>query len=155
MKRLNSPFVAFAVASALLTAISLAGCGQPTSNPSPTSVADSQPGAVDAAGDGHDHSGWWCSEHGVPEEECSMCSSKAADDFKAKGDWCEEHNRAESQCFKCDPSARRDTRSCMSPSSARRRPNGRTNIANRFDRRVRAAEPGTAKPCRIENWGRG
>jgi hypothetical protein len=54
--------------------------------------------------DDHDHGGYWCVEHGIPEEACSMCSSKAADDFKAKGDWCEEHSRAESQCFKCDPS---------------------------------------------------
>ncbi len=50
-----------------------------------------------------DHSGWWCPEHGVPEEECSMCSASAAKDFKAKDDWCEEHNRAESQCFICNP----------------------------------------------------
>ncbi len=50
-----------------------------------------------------DHSGWWCTEHGIPEEVCSMCSSKAAADFKAKGDWCADHNRAESQCFICDP----------------------------------------------------
>jgi hypothetical protein len=56
-----------------------------------------------AAGAG-DHSGWWCPEHGVPEAECSLCSSKAADAFKAKGDWCQEHQRAESQCFLCDPS---------------------------------------------------
>ena len=48
--------------------------------------------------------GWWCTEHGIPEEECSMCSTKAAGDFKAKGDWCEDHNRAESQCFICDAS---------------------------------------------------
>ena len=52
----------------------------------------------------HEHGGWWCVEHGVPEEDCSLCSSKAATAFKEKGDWCEEHNRAESQCFKCDPS---------------------------------------------------
>jgi hypothetical protein len=51
-----------------------------------------------------DHSGWWCAEHGIPEEECSMCSSKVAKEFKAKGDWCEMHKRAKSQCFKCDPS---------------------------------------------------
>jgi cobalt-zinc-cadmium efflux system membrane fusion protein len=50
-----------------------------------------------------DQSGWWCNEHGVPEEECSICSSKAAADFKKKGDWCKEHNRAESQCFLCSP----------------------------------------------------
>jgi hypothetical protein len=51
-----------------------------------------------------DHSGWWCVEHAIPEEDCSMCSSAAAKEFKDKDDWCEEHNRAESQCFICDPS---------------------------------------------------
>lgn len=51
----------------------------------------------------HDHGGWWCAEHGVPEEECSLCSTDAAEACKAKGDWCEEHGRAESQCFLCDP----------------------------------------------------
>jgi hypothetical protein len=54
----------------------------------------------------HDHSGWWCDEHGVPEEECSMCSAKVAKAFKDKGDWCKEHDRAKSQCFICDPSLR-------------------------------------------------
>jgi len=51
----------------------------------------------------HDHSGWWCGEHGIPEEVCSMCSSKAAADFQKQGDWCAEHDRAKSQCFECDP----------------------------------------------------
>ena len=51
------------------------------------------------------HASWWCEEHGVPEEMCSMCMSEAAakKKFKDNGDWCKEHNRAESQCFKCDP----------------------------------------------------
>jgi hypothetical protein len=52
----------------------------------------------------HDHSGWWCDEHGVPEAECSMCSARAAAEFKKKGDWCKKHDRAKSQCFICDPS---------------------------------------------------
>lgn len=52
------------------------------------------------------HDGWWCDEHGMPEEECSMCSLKAAKEFKAKGDWCKKHDRAKSQCFICDPSLR-------------------------------------------------
>lgn len=52
----------------------------------------------------HDHSGWWCGEHGVPEAQCSQCSSKVAADFQKKGDWCAEHDRAKSQCFLCDPS---------------------------------------------------
>ena len=54
--------------------------------------------------DEHDHSGWWCVEHGVPEEECALCQTKLVAEFKEKGDWCEEHNRAESQCFICDAS---------------------------------------------------
>ena len=49
------------------------------------------------------HSEWWCSEHGIPEQECTMCSTVAAKEFKAKGDWCKEHNRAKSQCFLCNP----------------------------------------------------
>jgi hypothetical protein len=54
--------------------------------------------------DDDQHSGWWCEEHGVPEHECSMCSSKVAKECKAKGDWCDKHDRAKSQCFICDPS---------------------------------------------------
>ncbi len=72
------------------------GCAQQSSDTQPSdSSANSQ--------EGHDHGGWWCDEHGIPEENCSMCSKKAADEFKEKGDWCDEHNRAESQCFQCDP----------------------------------------------------
>src|SRR5262245_53472759 len=78
-----------------VAAIAVAGCGHNAAQPTPS------PGAFQAAGDVE---GWWCSEHGVPESDCSICSSKAAADFKKKGDWCKEHNRAESQCFICDPS---------------------------------------------------
>ena len=53
---------------------------------------------------GHDHSGWWCAEHGIPEGVCSQCSAKVAADFQKKGDWCADHDRAKSQCFVCDPS---------------------------------------------------
>lgn len=49
------------------------------------------------------HSGWWCDEHGIPEEECSMCNKKVAKELKAKGDWCKKHDRADSQCFICHP----------------------------------------------------
>ena len=42
-----------------------------------------------------DHSGWWCIEHAIPEEECSMCSASYAKECKEKGDWCEKHNRAD------------------------------------------------------------
>jgi hypothetical protein len=63
--------------------------------------------AVNSAGvkavAGHSHDGWWCDEHGVPENVCALCDSKLVADFKAKGDWCEKHNRADSQCFDCHP----------------------------------------------------
>lgn len=52
---------------------------------------------------GHDHSAWWCAEHGVPEEVCGQCNSKLAAEFQKKGDWCEEHDRPDSQCFVCHP----------------------------------------------------
>lgn len=48
--------------------------------------------------------GEWCNPHGILEDECSMCSAKAAKEFKAKGDWCDKHERGKSQCFICDPS---------------------------------------------------
>lgn len=80
----------------LALAVMATGCGQQASENGSTQVSQ-------ASHEDHDHSGWWCVEHGIPEEECSMCSSTAAAKFKEKGDWCEEHNRAESQCFKCDP----------------------------------------------------
>ena len=64
-------------------------------------------GEVRQVGDGRantKHSHWWCDEHGIPENVCSMCSDKVAADFKKKGDWCDKHERAKSQCFLCDPS---------------------------------------------------
>jgi hypothetical protein len=79
--------------------VSMAGCTRdtPTAGPgvSPKKVAEKKD---------HDHSGWWCDEHGVPEAECSMCSAKVAAERKKAGDWCEKHDRAKSQCFLCDPS---------------------------------------------------
>ena len=51
----------------------------------------------------HTHDGWWCDEHGVPEEVCGQCNSKIAAEFQRKGDWCKEHDRPNSQCFVCHP----------------------------------------------------
>jgi hypothetical protein len=93
---------------ALVTAFALSGCGQADNvggqakdtsrKKEPAQVAKNEEKKV------HDHSSWWCDEHGVPEAECSMCSAKVAAAFKKKGDWCEKHDRAKSQCFICDPS---------------------------------------------------
>ena len=69
-----------------------------------------QPGTVEQTGDqdqaAHevaDHSGWWCVEHGIPEDDCAMCNSRLAAEHREKGDWCDEHHRPESQCFICSP----------------------------------------------------
>jgi hypothetical protein len=72
----------------------LAGCSKSTSEAVP---------ATEVAAEGHSHEGWWCDEHGVPEEVCALCNTKLVADFKAKGDWCEEHGRPASQCFICYP----------------------------------------------------
>jgi len=71
----------------------LVGCKQETENAAATTQVS----------DEHNHEGWWCSEHGVPEEVCALCSTRIAAEFKAKGDWCQEHDRPESQCFVCHP----------------------------------------------------
>jgi cobalt-zinc-cadmium efflux system membrane fusion protein len=70
----------------------LIGCSQSAKSPV-DSVAQA----------GHSHEGWWCDEHGVPEEVCARCNTKLVADFKAKGDWCKQHERPDSQCFLCHP----------------------------------------------------
>jgi hypothetical protein len=47
--------------------------------------------------------GWWCEEHGIPEDICGQCTKEYRDKQKAAGDWCETHKRLQSQCFLCDP----------------------------------------------------
>jgi len=49
------------------------------------------------------HEGWWCPEHGVPENVCTRCNDGLTAGFKEKGDWCEKHNLPDSQCFICHP----------------------------------------------------
>lgn len=90
------------------------GCGQSATSPVPKPQAQTQAGAAvhkDGAENSddsnatakHDHSGWWCKEHGVPEGECGRCSSKLAAAFQKDGDWCKDHDRPDSQCFICHP----------------------------------------------------
>ena len=59
--------------------------------------------ATQTSSAGHEHGGWWCDEHGVPEDVCAQCKTELAADFKAKKDWCKEHDRPDSQCFICHP----------------------------------------------------
>ena len=89
-------------------ALMVAGCGQADNKSGQTKEKDTKSSQVAKAETKkpHDHSGWWCDEHGVPEAECSMCSPKVAAEFKKKGDWCDKHDRALSQCFICNPKAK-------------------------------------------------
>jgi hypothetical protein len=89
---------------ALLAAAGFAtgGCG-PTENKVGKGKSGKEKPAQVAEKKEHDHSGWWCDEHGVPEEICGQCSAKAAAECKKKGDWCKEHDRPDSQCFICHP----------------------------------------------------
>jgi hypothetical protein len=95
--------------AALMTV--LTGCGK-DSSPAPTGKTGTAAAPESShhdddgdkhAGGTHDHSGWWCDEHGVPEEECGQCNAKLAAAFQKKGDWCKEHDRPDSQCFICHP----------------------------------------------------
>ncbi|HEX5443746.1 MAG TPA: RND transporter [Pirellulales bacterium] len=94
---------------ALASVLTLTGCGTSANQggaPAAPSAAASTAGGEVNGGDiegGHSRDGWWCAEHGVPEEICAQCSTKLAAQFKAKSDWCQEHDRPESQCFVCNP----------------------------------------------------
>lgn len=107
----------FLSVGAVTLVMAFAGCGQterPQTPKSGATIADSgdadHAAGADAEHDrghkhsaAHDHSGWWCDEHGVPEEECGQCNAKLAAAFQKKGDWCQEHDRPDSQCFICHP----------------------------------------------------
>ncbi len=93
--------------SLLAVAAFAGGCAKPVES-------TDEHGHTHAPGEGHDHehagddhghagSGWWCNEHGVPEEVCALCNSKLAAEFQRNGDWCQEHDRPDSQCFVCHP----------------------------------------------------
>lgn len=81
------------------------GCGRTATTPTGkhTNARGDHDHDATADGKGGDHSGWWCDEHGVPEEVCAQCNSKVAAQFQKKGDWCQEHDRPDSQCFVCHP----------------------------------------------------
>lgn len=83
---------------------SVVGCGQ---QPIENVGVDKKGKEVAKAGDkkttpadpSDEDGGEWCNPHGVAEEECSMCSSKAAKEFKAKGDWCEKARTSQEPVF--------------------------------------------------------
>jgi hypothetical protein len=87
----------------LTAAFVVLGCNQ-NENKAGDAQAKAKTGSTKATDkdDDGDH-GWWCAEHGIPEEECGLCDRDYAKQKKAEGDWCAEHKRVKSQCFKCDP----------------------------------------------------
>jgi hypothetical protein len=84
------------------TALLAGGCNKAENDGNQAGKGNDQK-ATEIAANSDDHSGWWCPEHGIPEEECSMCNVTVAAELKKSGDWCEKHDRAMSQCFICQP----------------------------------------------------
>lgn len=96
--------------AALLAGLfAVVGCGQKTAE---NTGGDKKPKEVAKAGDpkaepkdegGH---GWWCDDHGVVEEECSICQKAVFTKLK-KDEICPKHpDRAKDQCFICYPELR-------------------------------------------------
>lgn len=88
----------------------VAGCGdKPAENVGgdkkgkEVTKADGKGAKAEKEGDGH---GWWCDDHGVVEEECSVCQSKVFKKLKPD-EICPKHtDRAKAQCFICNPDLR-------------------------------------------------
>ena len=90
----------------LLGCMALVGCGPKPSEPVAKSTEKTETKPTEKAADRakeHDHSGWWCPEHGVIEAECSMCQASVFKKLK-KDEICPKHtDRAKAQCFICNP----------------------------------------------------
>lgn len=100
------------VAMALMFCIGLIGCADSKTDSQPdkgdgksgSPVAKAnQPSGKSDHKEEHTLDGFWCADHGLPEEECWKCNQVFCDQCEKKGDWCKEHLRPKSQCFKCDP----------------------------------------------------
>ena len=84
--------------SAVVLLVGSYGC-----NKAPEKSATPAAPVNQVAGEGHSDDGWWCDEHGVPEDMCTRCDATLVAKFKADGDWCKQHDRPDSQCFICHP----------------------------------------------------
>ena len=54
------------ITSAALLLLHAGGCGQSSKSSKPVEAP------TKVAAEGHSHDGWWCDEHGVPEEVCAL-----------------------------------------------------------------------------------
>jgi len=106
----------FAITLFSIVALVLCACskhsdddGHEHGTKAPASTA--QHGTPDAVAGSYED---WCTEHEVPESQCTRCDPALAAAFKATGDWCNEHGLPESHCVKCD-SSRKSTRPQKEP----------------------------------------
>lgn len=88
------------IAITAVSGFTLSGCGQSAKDSATVTETSTKTSAAKAA---IDDGGWWCEEHGVPEEECALCDPSLVAKFKEAGDWCDEHKRPESHCYLCSP----------------------------------------------------
>ncbi|TWU39839.1 hypothetical protein Q31b_31540 [Novipirellula aureliae] len=95
MMSLSGLSLAFLVSGTL----AISGCG----NSETASDGAAGSGSPAVTNVDNSHGGWWCVEHGVPEEECALCDKTLVSKYKDADDWCDEHARPESQCFLCSP----------------------------------------------------
>src|SRR5437660_1313458 len=89
----------YALAAVVVAGLLAGGCGQADKGGQARDKDGKEKIGQVAAKKTGDHSGWWCDEHGVPEEICGQCNARYAAECKQKGDWCAEHDRPDSQCF--------------------------------------------------------
>jgi hypothetical protein len=106
----------------------VAGCGKESDKGNQTETKDGQ-AEKKSAKDGeekqaHDHSGWWCEEHGVPENLCSVCSNEAAAKCK-KGIGANCTTGPSPSASSASPGSMKNTRPCIGPSTTRSRPGPR------------------------------
>ena len=157
MKLLN-PNTLF-LALALLSVGVLTGCGSASDSGASQVAANSQDGP-DEAGEADDHSGWWCIEHGIPEEECSMCSTRRWPTHSRPRETGARSTIGPSRsASSAIPLAPKNTPNSMKPSSATRRRNQPNRPAEDPPQAHRTSskriENETLFPLSREHWAAG
>jgi hypothetical protein len=93
------------MSAALLAGLfAVVGCGQQTAQNTGGDKKGKEVAKAEPKDDGGH--GWWCDEHGVAEDECSMCQKDVFKKLKPD-EICPKHpDRAKAQCFICNPELR-------------------------------------------------
>ena len=129
MSRQN--WLALSVVMIASVAVGIAGCGK---------ASDTDLSTTTQASDEHSHEGWWCPEHGVPEEVCACAAQRSRPNLRpsATGVSCTiaPSRNASSAILKKRPNSRPSTKRSLArnPRSQRRFErfaSGRLHVANR------------------------